>query len=245
MSLAAAFHSEWIKVRATRPVFGALLATFLVTVGITVAVCAAFGEAESDNADFDPLFTVFYGLNFGQIAALAYGTTAVSGEYHNGAIRISLAAVPRRGLFYAAKMAAVGGPALAVGLLTGLVTFLAGGAFLDGSRVGLDDPAAVRAVLGCGIYLALMALLAAGLTTLLRSGVAVLSLLIPFLLIVSFVVGDIATGAARYLPDRAGQLVLHQSPDGGLDPWAGLAVTACWAAAAVLAGGWRLKHRDA
>ncbi|MFH8371280.1 ABC transporter permease [Streptomyces sp. NPDC018031] len=245
MSTTAALHSEWIKIRATRSVLGSLLAVLGVTVGLTVVACAAFGEAESDNADFDPLFTVFYGLNFGQIAALAYGTTAVSGEYHGGAIRVSLAAVPRRRVFYAAKLLAVGGPALAVGLVTGLAGFLAGGAFLGGTRVGLGDPGAVRAVVGSGIYLALMALLAAGLTMLLRSGVAVLSLLIPFLLIVSFVVGDLATGAARFLPDRAGQLVLHTSPDGGLDPWAGLAVTACWAAAAVLAGWWRLERDDA
>lgn len=93
-----------------------------------------------------------------------------------------------------------------------------------------------------------MALFAAGLAFLLRSAVAVLSLLIPFIpfipfiLIVSFVVGDIAEGAAAYLPGRAGQQVLHQHPTGDLGPWTGLAVTALWATAALLAG-WRAVHR--
>lgn len=89
-----------------------------------------------------------------------------------------------------------------------------------------------------------MALFAAGLTALLRSAVAVLSLLIPFLLIVPFVFTDIATAVAQYLPDRAGQLVLHQNPEGSLGPWSGLAVTAAWAAAALLAGWWAVRLRD-
>jgi hypothetical protein len=91
-----------------------------------------------------------------------------------------------------------------------------------------------------------MALFAAGLTTVLRSGMATLGILIPFILIVSFVVGDVASGAAAYLPDRAGQLVVQQHPPGdGPGPWGGLAVTALWAAAALLAGWWFLRRRDA
>ncbi|MFF8811548.1 ABC transporter permease [Streptomyces pactum] len=245
MVFTAALHAEWIKVRSLRSTLGCLLAVLPVTVGTTAAVCAAFGDGESREPGFDPLFTAFYGLNFGQLAAVAFGTAAVAAEYRGGAIRVSLAAVPRRGVFHAAKMVAVGGPALAVGLLTGPAAFLAGGALLDGRGTAPGDPGAVRAMLGCGVYLALLALLAAGLTTVLRSGAAALGLLVPFLLIVPFVVGDLAGGAARYLPDRAGQLVLHTSPEGGPGPWEGLGVTACWAAAAVLAGWWRLARRDA
>ncbi|PWS47946.1 ABC transporter permease, partial [Streptomyces sp. FT05W] len=107
------------------------------------------------------------------------------------------------------------------------------------------DTGALRAALGGGVYLALIALFAAGLTTLLRSAVAVLSTLIPFLLIVSFVVGDVAGDVAQYLPDQAGQLVLHQNPDGDFGPWTGLTVTAAWAALALVAGWWSLRTRDA
>ena len=79
----------------------------------------------------------------------------------------------------------------------------------------------MRACVGGGIYLALMALLAAGLTVLLRSAVAVLSLLIPFILIVSFVDRRRRRGVADFLPDRAGQQILHQDPAGALGPWTG------------------------
>ncbi len=74
---------------------------------------------------------------------------------------------------------------------------------------------------------------------------ATLSTLIPFILIIAFVIGDAAGGATEFLPDQAGQVVIHQTHDGILGPWTGLAVTAAWAGAAVAAGAWRLRGRDA
>ncbi|GHD31594.1 hypothetical protein GCM10010335_22410 [Streptomyces galbus] len=102
----------------------------------------------------------------------------------------------------------------------------------------------MRGVVGCGVYLTLMALLAAGLAAVLRSGVATLGFLVPFLLIVSFVIGDLSGTVADYLPDRAGQAVLHTGTDAGPGPWTGLAVTALWAATALAAGGWSVRRRD-
>ncbi|OEJ28048.1 ABC transporter [Streptomyces agglomeratus] len=245
MSPIAVLHSEWIKIKSVRASAGSLTAVFAVTLAITVLACATVGRAEADNDGYDPVFGAFYALNFGQLAAISFGATALSSEYLNGALRVSLSAVPRRGLFYAAKLAVTGALALAVGFATSFASFLTGQAFMGEYAIGLGDPGALRACLGSGIYLALMALLAAGLTALLRSGVAVLSLLIPFILIASFVVGDIAGGVAQYLPDRAGQQVLHVNPQGDLGAWTGLAVTAAWAGAAVLAGWWALRRRDA
>ncbi|WP_206309375.1 ABC transporter permease [Streptomyces sp. A0642] len=245
MSPTAVLHSEWIKIRSVRSVAGSLTAVFLVTMAVTVLSFATVGQAEADNADADLVFGAFYALNFGQIAAISFGATAVSSEYVNGALRMSLTAVPRRTLFYTVKMSLLGGSALAVGLVTSFSSFLTGQLFMGEYAIGLGEPGALRAAVGGGMYLGLMTLLAAGLTVLVRSAVAVLSLLIPFILIVSFVVGDVAGGAADYLPDRAGQLVLHQHPDSSIGPWAGLAVTAAWAGAALLAGWWALRRRDA
>ncbi|TXS10603.1 ABC transporter permease [Streptomyces sp. wa22] len=245
MSTTAVLRSEWIKIRSVRSVSFSLMAVFAVTLAVTVLTSATVGQAEAGSADHEPLFSAFYALNFGQIAAISFGATAISSEFTNGALRISLTAVPRRGLLYAAKVSVVGGLALAVGLITSFATLLAGQMFMGEYAIGLGDTGALRAAFGGGVYLTLIALFAAGLTTLLRSAVAALSVLIPFLLIVSFVVGDVAGGAAQYLPDQAGQLVLHQNPDGDLGPWTGLTVTAAWAALALGAGWWSLRTRDA
>ncbi|MEU5719259.1 ABC transporter permease [Streptomyces sp. NPDC020403] len=245
MSFTAVLRSEWIKVTTVRSVAGSLIAVFAATLVITVLTSATIGKGERDSPDAELLFSAFYALNFGQIAAISFGATAVSSDFLNGALRISLAAVPRRSLFYIAKISVIGGLALAVGLVTSFATFLVGQAFMGPRAIGLGEAGALRAAFGGGIYLALMALLAAGLAALLRSAVAVLSLLIPLVLIASFVVGDVLGGAVRYLPDQAGQLVLHQHPEGSLGPWTGLAVTAVWAGLALLAGGCSVRRRDA
>ncbi|MFI7388201.1 ABC transporter permease [Streptomyces sp. NPDC049813] len=244
VSTAAVLHSEWIKVRSLRGRLGTLLAVFASTVALTALVSATVGRTGTGPGD-DPLYGAFFALNFGQIAALAFGATAVSAEYADGALRVSLAAVPDRTLFYGAKMTVIGGCALVAGTATTFTTFLLGQALLDSGGLGLGDPGALRACLGGGVYLALMALFAAGLTAVLRSAVAVLSLLVPFLLLVSFVVGDLAVTAADLLPDRAGQQVLRQHPVGSLGPWSGLAVSGAWAGLALFAGAWTVRRRDA
>ncbi|MES9524901.1 ABC transporter permease [Streptomyces capoamus] len=236
MPFAPVLHAEWIKIRTLRSLWGALAAILACTTAFS-----ALAAADAD--DSDPLFSVFFGISFGQVAAIAFGTTAVSSEFRGGALRLTLAAVPDRGRWFAAKATAVALPALAVGLLTGFVTLLVGRSALGASAPGWAE--GVRGAVGCGLHLMLMALFAAGLAAVLRSGVATLAVLIPFLLIVSFVVGDLSGGVADFLPDRAGQVALHSTWDGALGPWSGLAVTALWASAALVAGGWSVRRRDA
>ncbi|MFD3488602.1 ABC transporter permease [Streptomyces sp. NPDC058665] len=245
MSTSAVLRSEWIKIRSLRGTAWSLLAGFVLTVGFGAAANADTGDSEADSADFDALYSVFIGLNLGQIAAIAFGTMATSSEYQGGAIRASLTAVPKRGLFYAAKLANVAGLALALGLVTTLVSFLAGSAFMGDAAPDPGDGDSVRAVVGGAVYLTLMAVFAAGLTAVLRSGVAVLSIVIPFTLVLSMVLGEASGSITDYLPDRAGQQVLYADPPGDLAPLAGLAVTALWAVAATLAGWWFLRRRDA
>ncbi|MET7569345.1 ABC transporter permease [Streptomyces sp. NPDC005492] len=240
MTFAPVFHSEWIKIRTLRSLLAALATILAVT-----ALFSALASSDSGGEDFDPLFSIFFGVSFGQIAAIAFGTAAVSSEFHGGALRLSLAAVPHRGRWFAAKATAIAVPVLAVGLVTGIVTLLVGRAVLGAEADGLGWAEQIRGVIACAVYLTLMALFAAGLTALLRSGTATLSILIPFLLIVSFVVGDMSNDIADLLPDRAGQVALHATWDGAMGPWTGLAVTALWTAAALAAGAWSVRRRDA
>ncbi|CAL9636740.1 hypothetical protein SUDANB145_06222 [Streptomyces sp. enrichment culture] len=241
MTHAPVLRSEFLKVRTLRSSYGTLLAV----AAATTAFSALAGVSDTSDPDFDALFMALSGVLPGQIAAIAFGALAVSAEYHGNAIRLTLAAVPRRGRWYAAKLTTIAALSLAVGLVTALAALLAARAGLGPAASGLGTAEQARGVVGCGVYLMLMALFAAGLTTLFRSGTATLSVMIPFILIVSFVIGDAAGGATDFLPDKAGQVVLYETYDGSVGPWTGLAVTALWTAAAVLAGGWRLRRRDA
>ena len=248
MSFPAVLHTEWIKVRSLRSLVGSLLTVPVATAGLSLLVCAALGRPQPGSTDFDPVLFSYYGLNFGQLAAVIFGVIAMAGEYKNAGIRISLAAVPNRTLFYGAKLAVIGGCVLAVGLVAGMISFLGGQALMDrGFGIGIADPGALRAVIGCALYLVLISLLSAGIAALLRSVTGALSVLVPLFLILPFVVGDASrgSGAADFLPDRAGQQVLLQDPAGTLGPWSGMAVLAAWTALAAGAGWWALRRRDA
>ncbi|EGX58712.1 ABC transporter integral membrane protein [Streptomyces zinciresistens K42] len=241
MTFGPAFHAECLKIRTLRSLPGTLLALFAAT----TAFSAVAGADQGTGPQADPLFSALSGVLPGQIAAITFGALAVSGEYRGGALRVTLLSMPRRGLWFAAKAAAVAGHVLLVGLVTAGAAFAAGRAGLGAAARAITAAEAARAVAGCGIYLTLMALFATGLTAVLRSGVAALSILVPFVLVVSFVVGDSAGTVADLLPDRAGQAVLRSAYDGVLGPWPGLAVTALWTAGALLAGAWCVRRRDA
>lgn len=241
MMFAPALHSEWIKIRTLRSLVGALLAVFAAT----TAFSALAGVSDTSDPGFDPLFMALSGIIPGQIAAVSFGATAVASEFHGGALRLTLAATPHRGRWFAAKATAIAVPALVVGLATTLAALLAARAGLGEAASGLTVGEQVRGVVGGAVYLMLMALLAAGLAALLRSGMATLSLLIPFILVVAFVIGDATGTVADFLPDKAGQVVLYETYDGTLGPWTGLSVTALWAALALVAGGWSVRRRDA
>ncbi|MFF5310666.1 ABC transporter permease [Streptomyces massasporeus] len=241
MGLTPVLHSEWLKIRTLRSLPGALLGLFLATTTFS----ALAGVSDASDPGSDPLFTSLSGVLPGQIAAISFGAMAVSSEFHQGALRLSLAAVPRRGRWFAAKAAVIAVPALLTGLVTALAALLVGRAGLGPAADTLSTGEQLRGVVGCGVYLMLMALFAAGVAALLRSGVATLSLLVPFILVVSFVIGDATGTVADFLPDKAGQLILRETYDGTLGPWSGLAVTALWTAAALLAGAWSVRRRDA
>ncbi|KOU63384.1 ABC transporter [Streptomyces sp. MMG1533] len=241
MTFAPVLHAEWLKIRTLRSLCGALLALFAAT----TAFSAVAGVSETSDPEFDPLFMALSGVAPGQIAAISFGALAVSSEFHGGGLRLAFAAMPQRGRWFAAKVIAIAVPALLVGLLTAFAALVVARAGLGDAASGLTVGEQVRGVVGCGIYLMLMALLAAGLTALLRSGVATLSLLIPFVLVVSFVIGDASGTVADFLPDKAGQVVLYETYDGTLGPWSGLAVTSLWTAAALLAGAYSMRRRDA
>ncbi|MCT2593963.1 ABC transporter permease [Streptomyces sp. N2-109] len=242
--LAPVLRSEWAKIRSVRALQAALLALLLGSTGISLLACGLYDGPGGAAEDFEPVLRSFYGLPFGQIAAVCFGVLVVTSEYSHGGVRLSLAAVPRRGLLLLGKLAVTGGLALTAGLFTGLVSVGGGQALLGEHGTDLAAPGALRAALGCGLYLMLLTLLAAGTAVLVRGPVAALGILVPLLFLLAPVVGT-ESQVIQFLPDQAGQQILHPQPDGTLGAWTGLAVMAGWAALAVGAGGTALQRRDA
>ncbi|MFJ9447573.1 ABC transporter permease [Kitasatospora sp. NPDC101235] len=245
----AVVRAELTKIRTVRSTLVPLVVALVVSVGIGVLGCASARSAidrKSDmlRSDFNPVDAGFVGVQFGQLALIAFAVLLVCAEYGSGMIRTSLAAVPSRGLFYLAKITAAGTVALLVAVPTTFLAFLASQTALGPHGVELSHPGALRAVLGACLYLTLMCLFSVGIATMLRSTALALSLLFAFVFVLSPVANAVPAlrTAARYLPDHAGAEVMKADP--GLSPATGLLILAAWAAVALSAGYLTLRSRD-
>jgi hypothetical protein len=176
----------------------------------------------------------------------------VTSEYSSGTIRSTFAAVPRRRTVLGAKSLVVVGTVLVVGTVACLGAFLAGQAILAPKGVGVSLFASgeLRAVLGGGLYLAVLALLGVGLGAILRHTAGAISAFVGLVLVLPIIVRPLPQpwghDISKFLPANAGQALLDvHGAGGGLAPWTGFAVLCAWAAAAVGLAAWRIVRRDA
>lgn len=256
MAAAHVLRSEWTKIRSVASTVWTLSAALVVTVALGMLI-SALTRREFDSSGpggripLDPTFTSFAGMSLGQLAMIVFGVLVVSNEYSTGMIRTSLAAVPRRGAFLLGKITVATALALAVGLVTSFLAFFLGQAMLGPNRAQLGDPGVLRAVIGGGLYMTLIAMFSMGVATMLRSPMLSLGILMPFFFLISNILGNVSATKkiGRFLPDQAGSRILRVLPPAGDDtpygPWGGLGIMLLWVLA-VLAGGYLLlRKRDA
>jgi ABC-type transport system involved in multi-copper enzyme maturation permease subunit len=208
------------------------------------------------------LLGAFVGLIF--VAVL--GAMFITAEYRRGLIRTTLAAIPRRGSMLAAKAIVIGAATFVAGLAAATVSVLVG------VRLARDEGAYVlpvsglteaRVIAGTAALLAVAAVLALAVGTILRRSAAAIAavfvgVVLPYIL-----------GTSEMLPLGAAQWVLRVTPAAGfaieqsipryahvsanyappdyfpLSPWAGFAVLCGYAAAALAVAFVVLRRRDA
>lgn len=251
-------RSEWTKVRSVRSTLWTLVAALVVTVGLSALICAFTNSSFDDlspgeKATFDPTFVSFAGTTLGQLAMIAFGVLVVSNEYSTGMIRSSLGAVPQRGVFMACKLVVATALVLVVGMVTSFLTFFVGQALLGDHGTTIGEPNVLRAVIGGGLYMTLIALFAMGVSFVLRSPLLAFGILMPFFFLISNILGGVGATRkfAHYLPDQAGSMIMSVvkgsmgSGERPYGPWGGLLIMAAWVVAALVAGYVVLKRRDA
>ncbi|MFI6051639.1 ABC transporter permease [Streptomyces violascens] len=257
-SVPAVLKSEWTKIRTVSSTTWTLACALIVTVAISAALCALmksqFDELKpAEKLTFDPTFISFSGMILGQLAMVVFGVLVVGTEYSSGMIRSSLAAVPRRGTFLFAKLTVATLLALVVGMATSFLSFFLGQALLGPHRTTIGEPNVLRAVVGAGLYMALIALFSMGVATMLRSSMLSLGILMPFFFLISQILSAVpgAKNVARYFPDRAGSQIMQVVPDAmnsdpaPYGPWGGLGIMVLWVIAALAGGCLVLRKRDA
>ncbi|CAL9531331.1 hypothetical protein SUDANB58_04052 [Streptomyces sp. enrichment culture] len=256
MATAQVVRSEWTKIRSVASTVWTLSLAAVVTIALGMLISALsrseYGDmGPQDRLSFDPTFTSFAGMSLGQLAMIVFGVLVVANEYSSGMIRTSLAAVPQRGTFLFGKVAVASLLALVVGMATSFAAFFLGQAMLGDLKASIGDPGVLRAVIGGGLYMTLIAMFSMGIAAMLRSPMLSLGILMPFFFLISSVLGtvDVTQKAGQFLPDQAGskimQVVLPADDDTPYGPWGGLGIMVLWVAAALIGGYVVLKRRDA
>jgi ABC-type transport system involved in multi-copper enzyme maturation permease subunit len=236
---------EWIKLRSLRSTRWVLAGGMAATVAL--GVVAGYNTRSVTG---DPTSNVLAGVLVGQVITGVLGVLAMTSEYSSGLVRVTFAAVPRRGLVLAAKAVVFGTVCLVAGEITVVASFLAGIAALRSPvpHPSLGDPMVLRAVLMTGGYLALTGLAGLGIGAILRHGAAAVGVLVGGLFVLPLITGAASRATGKFMPELiAGNSLAAVKPVAGFawSPWLELGIVALYPAALLAAGGWLLVRRDA
>lgn len=252
VTLPRVVRSEWIKFWTLRSSWVTLGAAVLALVVLGCVIGYNTGKhfaglAPEDSAASGPL----QGYYLAQLLVGVLGVLFVSAEYSTGMARSTFAAVPRRLPVLVAKTLVYGVVAAGVMVPSALAAFFASQLFRAhfGHPGSLSDPGVARAVIGTGLYLALIGLLGGAFGWIVRSTPGGISALLGLLLVVPVILlllpGSWPQHVAKYLPAQAGaSFVTSVDLPDTLAPWTGLGVLVAWVAVALVAAGVLLKRRD-
>lgn len=253
-------QSEWTKIRSVRSTVWSLALLLVLfpgftalLVGMTVSVWDDTSATDRALITNDPAATILTsGFLVGQLAICVLGVLVIASEYSTGMIRASLLAVPRRVPMLAAKAAVFSLLVLVVSVVAAFASFFIGAPMLDGKApVSLGDPGVFRAVVGSGLYLAVLGLFALAIGAVFRHTAAGITGVIAFVFVVAplaqLLPGKFGDYVNAYLPTEAGPLIAQaqQGADDLLSPWQGFGVLCLWTAALLALAAYLLKRRDA
>ncbi|HEY1621842.1 MAG TPA: ABC transporter permease subunit [Streptosporangiaceae bacterium] len=254
--------SEWTKVRSVRSTVWSLALFIVITIGLTVLFTwlteanwsnGQGAAARAASVSADPVsFIMGAGAGLGQLVICVLGALLITTEYSTGVIRASLLAVPRRVPMLAAKAVVFAILILIVAEIVCFSMFLTGSAILSSKvSVTLGDHNVARAVIGSGLYLTLIGLLAMAVGLLIRHTAGSIATIIGVVLVLPILSGLLpgSWGAHinAYLPEQAGTLIGQATRGSGdlLGPWQGFGVLCLWVAVLMTIGIVLLKRRDA
>jgi hypothetical protein len=204
------------------------------------------------------------GMIIGSLAVIAVSALFVTSEYRHGMIRATFAAIPRRGRVLAAKSTVMAAATFAIGLPASFAAFFLAQPILRGNgfapprfpEPSLSDPSVLRAVIGSAAILALVAVLAVSVATIVRRSAATIAVVAGLFFMPAFL--------ATAMPPTPAEWLVRLTPSSGLamqrsleptreliQPWAmipqwlGFGVLCLYAFAALAIAGWSLQRRDA
>ncbi|GAA1832111.1 ABC transporter permease subunit [Agromyces salentinus] len=265
LTFGGVLRSEWIKLRSLRSTTWSYVIVIAISLGMAFIMSLSMasgmngggdaGRAPADQQAQLVLQASVFGVYFGQLVAGVLGVLVISGEYTTGMIRSTLTAVPKRLPALAAKGVVLFAATFVVGLVANLLAFVVSSVvFADtGVSASLAEPAVFLPLLGGALYLALVAVFALGVGTMLRSSAggiaAVLGLLLLLPTVIAMIPAEWAADLIPYLLPSAGMNMFTSTTAGpsgdALGVWLNLFIVLGWVAASVVGAAVLLKRRDA
>ncbi|MFU8946814.1 ABC transporter permease [Mycetocola zhadangensis] len=251
-------RSEVIKLRSLRSTVWSYAVLILISFGLAALMAATIasnveGAIPAEGQTAIVMQVSSFPVALGQLVAAVLGVLFIAGEYGTGMVRSTFAAVPRRLPVLWAKSIVLFAATFLVGLVSTVGAYLIGIPLLAGSDISapLTDPDVLRAVIGGALYLALIAVFALGVGTVVRSSAGGIAVVLGIILILPTVLqlipADWAANTVPYLLSEAGLggLGIESDIPGGLVPWQQLLVVFGWVGASLAAGAILMKRRDA
>ncbi len=251
-----ALGSEWAKLTSVRSTWVTLLVSLLLGVGVGTLISYLAGSHYATGGfrgqAWDPTAVSFRALTIAQLAIAVLGGLVVTSEYGTGMIRTSLTATPRRSRFLTSKAVVFTTVALVVGEVMAFAAFLLGQLAIGSNapHTNLGAPDVLRAVVGAGLYLAVIGLLSCCVGALVRNTAASISSMVALLFVLPGVVQALpaswSNAITEWWPTQAGSQVysLHRSAH-TLSAWSGFAVLVVFTGIVLAAALWVIEHRDA
>jgi ABC-2 type transport system permease protein len=255
-TFADVMRSEWTKLRSVRSTYWALIVAAILGIGLSALIsgisASHYATDPGIRAGWNPTDRSIRSLEIAQLAFAILGVMVVTGEYSTGMIRTSLAAVPRRSRMLAAKAVVFTTVALVAGEVISFAAFLVGQALISGKApsASFGQHNVLRAVIGAGLYLAVLALLGTALGVVVRHAAAAIGSIVAVLLVLPGIAAALPTSWSQpieqWWPTNAGTQVAMISRDSHtLAAWTGFGVMVGFTAV-VLAGAFLLiERRDA
>jgi ABC-2 type transport system permease protein len=205
-TFANTLHGEWIKFRSLRSTWYTVVALFVIGPGITYLAASngrkVYEEIRASGDPWDPTALSLRSYIMAQLVIGVLSILVVTSEHATGLIRTSLTATPRRNRLLAAKVVMTTAVALVAGQALMFAVFLLGQALLADRNLpnaGLGDPDVLGAVVGGGLYLAAIAVLAVALGTIMRATAGALATLVGIVLLVPAFAGLFPSWLERLL----------------------------------------------
>lgn len=258
VSFTSTSKSEWLKFRSVRSTMYNVIAIFVLSIGLgaLIAVQIASHYSEENPARqllFDPLAYAMIGVFFAQFVVGVLGSMFITSEYSTSSIRTTLAAVPKRGLLVAAKLAVMLITVFVMGEIIAFCSFFIGQSIFASHagvpHISISTPGALRGVFLTGLYLTFIGAMGFSFGLLLRKAAASIVSFVVVLLVLPGILqlaGSWGASILRYMPSElgTGMMSINQA-SGTFSPWVCSGIFALYCIALNGFGTWLLIKRDA